>query len=75
MTIKLGVRELVEFTLRTGDLSATSGSQNTAQLGARIHRRLQKQRDSNYQKNTILSCPWPSTIKTISFMVAQMALL
>ena len=54
MTIKLGVRELVEFTLRTGDLSATSGSQNTAQLGARIHRRLQKQRDSNYQKEYYL---------------------
>ncbi|MBS0946762.1 ATP-dependent DNA helicase [Levilactobacillus brevis] len=57
MTIKLGVRELVEFTLRTGDLSATSGSQNTAQLGARIHRRLQKQRDSNYQKEYYLELP------------------
>ena len=57
MTIKLGVRELVEFTLRTGDLSATSGSQNTAQLGARIHRRLQMQRDSNYQKEYYLELP------------------
>ncbi|MFC6290871.1 ATP-dependent DNA helicase [Levilactobacillus angrenensis] len=54
MTIKLGVRELVEFTLRTGDLSATSGSQNTALLGAQIHRRLQKQRGEHYQKEYYL---------------------
>lgn len=54
MVKKLGVRELVEFTLRTGDLSATSGSQNTALLGAQIHRRLQKQRDENYQKEYYL---------------------
>lgn len=54
MPIKLGVRELVEFTLRTGDLSATSGSQNTALLGAQIHRRLQKQRGENYQKEYYL---------------------
>lgn len=54
MTNKLGVRELVEFTLRTGDLSSTSGSQNTALLGAQIHRRLQKQRDENYQKEYYL---------------------
>ena len=54
MTTKLGVRELVEFTLRTGDLSATSGSQNTALLGAQIHRRLQKQRGENYQKEYYL---------------------
>lgn len=54
MPIKLGVRELVEFTLRTGDLSATSSSQNTALLGAQIHRRLQKQRGENYQKEYYL---------------------
>ncbi|KRK35716.1 ATP-dependent DNA helicase [Levilactobacillus parabrevis] len=54
MPIKLGVRELVEFTLRTGDLGSTSNSQNTALLGARIHRRLQKQRGENYQKEYYL---------------------
>lgn len=52
--IKLGVRELVEFTLRTGDLSNVSGSQNTALLGAQIHRRLQKQRGADYQKEYYL---------------------
>lgn len=54
LPIKLGVRELVEFTLRTGDLGSTSNSQNTALLGARIHRRLQKQRGENYQKEYYL---------------------
>lgn len=52
--IKLGIRELVEFVLRSGDLNPqTAGSNNTALTGARIHRRLQKQRlaaHSDYQK-------------------------
>ncbi|WP_304055140.1 ATP-dependent DNA helicase [Levilactobacillus namurensis] len=57
MPIKLGVRELVEFTLRAGDLGATSNSQNTALLGAKIHRRLQKQRADDYQKEYYLDLP------------------
>ena len=45
MTItKLGIRELVEFTLRSGDLNASMNSMNTALEGARIHRMLQKSR-------------------------------
>ena len=57
MPIKLGVRELVEFTLRAGDLGATSNSQNTALLGAKIRRRLQKQRGDDYQKEYYLDLP------------------
>lgn len=57
MSIKLGVRDLVEFTLRTGDLGVTSNSQNTALLGAQIHRRLQKQRGTDYQKEYYLDLP------------------
>jgi len=59
MPIKLGVRELVEFTLRAGDLGASSNSQNTALLGAQIHRRLQKQRGADYQKEYYLDLPLP----------------
>lgn len=51
---KIGVRELVEFTLRTGDLNARANSNNTALEGAIIHRRLQKQRGANYQKEYYL---------------------
>ncbi|MCH5462362.1 ATP-dependent DNA helicase [Lactobacillus sp. LC28-10] len=51
MTItKLGIRELVEFTLRSGDLNASMNSMNTALEGAQIHRMLQKSRGENYQK-------------------------
>lgn len=57
MPLKLGVRELVEFTLRAGDLGATSNSTNTALLGAQIHRRLQKQRSADYQKEYYLDLP------------------
>ncbi|MYV06214.1 helicase C-terminal domain-containing protein [Furfurilactobacillus milii] len=48
-TIKLGIRELVEFVLRSGDLNPqTDASTNTALAGANIHRRLQKQRLKDY---------------------------
>lgn len=51
MTItKLGIRELIEFTLRSGDLNASMNSTNTAMEGARIHRMLQKSRGEHYQK-------------------------
>lgn len=44
-TIKLGIRELVEFVLRSGDLNPqTERSMNTAMEGSRIHRMLQKRR-------------------------------
>ncbi|WP_334352500.1 ATP-dependent DNA helicase [Companilactobacillus sp. HBUAS56257] len=47
MPTKIGIRQLVEFVLRSGDLNETKNSQNTAANGARIHRRLQKQRTKN----------------------------
>ncbi|MFC6169437.1 ATP-dependent DNA helicase [Loigolactobacillus jiayinensis] len=54
MATKIGVRELVEFVLRSGDLNQRQGSQNTALNGARIHRRLQKQRGADYEKEVYL---------------------
>ncbi len=47
MTTKIGIRQLVEFVLRSGDLMESKNSQNTAQNGSRIHRRLQKTRSRN----------------------------
>ncbi|WP_412989202.1 ATP-dependent DNA helicase [Pediococcus siamensis] len=47
---KIGIRQLVEFVLRAGDLNASSNSQNTALEGARIHRKLQKMGGENYEK-------------------------
>ncbi|MFD0898370.1 ATP-dependent DNA helicase [Loigolactobacillus binensis] len=54
MATRIGVRELVEFVLRAGDLNQRQGSQNTALNGARIHRRLQKQRGADYEKEVYL---------------------
>nr|WP_225365961.1 ATP-dependent DNA helicase [Levilactobacillus bambusae] len=51
---KIGVRELVELTLRSGDLNSHTGSQNTAQRGAQIHRMLQRNRSDAYQKEYYL---------------------
>ena len=37
-TNRIGVREFVEFTVRTGDLNPiTTNSNNTALIGAKIH--------------------------------------
>lgn len=52
---KIGIRELIEFTLRSGDLVAQSRSNHTALEGARIHRKLQKQAGPDYQKEISLS--------------------
>lgn len=56
MPTKIGIRQLVEFVLRSGDLIETKNSQNTAANGARIHRRLQKQRskDNDYESEVYL---------------------
>lgn len=54
---KIGIRELIEFTLKGGDLNASLNSTNTALEGARIHRMLQSQRGENYQKEYTLDYP------------------
>lgn len=51
---QVGIRELVEFLLRTGDLSPVISSENTAQEGSRIHRKIQHSRPSSYQSEVAL---------------------
>ncbi|USS85731.1 ATP-dependent DNA helicase [Fructilactobacillus myrtifloralis] len=46
---KVGVRELVGFILRSGDLNSALSSFNTPQAGTRIHQRLQRKRSQSYQ--------------------------
>lgn len=53
----LGVRKLIEFTLRSGDLGALIHSQNTAANGSRIHRRIQRRRGKTYKPEVYLSQP------------------
>lgn len=51
---QVGIRELVEFLLRTGDLSPVISSENTAQEGSRIHRKIQHSRPASYQSEVAL---------------------
>lgn len=53
--IKISVRNLVEFILRSGDL--TSGFMNSSRAleGGRIHRRIQKEQGADYQAEVTLS--------------------
>lgn len=54
-TNRIGVREFVEFTVRTGDLNpVTTNSNNTALIGAKIHRRLQSAYDDTYEKEVYM---------------------
>ena len=54
-TKSIGIRQLVEFTLKTGDLTTSrSKSQNTALNGTRIHQFLQASFDENTKKEVDL---------------------
>ena len=56
-TIKLSVRALVEFILRCGDLdSARTGApdREAMQLGAKVHRKIQKSMGEDYQPEVTL---------------------
>lgn len=51
---KIAVRKLVEFILRKGSIDNRKVSNHTAQEGARIHRKIQKESGDEYQKEVFL---------------------
>ena len=55
-TVRVSVRSLVEFILRSGDISRGSGfmDPDVMQKGARLHRKLQKSMGSGYRSETAL---------------------
>lgn len=55
-TLRISVRNLVEFILRSGDLTGTGGvrDQEAMLKGSRLHRKLQKQMGSHYQAEVSL---------------------
>lgn len=68
--IKISVRNLVEFILRSGDLDNTRGSKNeieAMQAGSRIHRKLQKQKGTNYLAEVALSITLPVSYEDVTF--------
>lgn len=61
-TVKISVRSLVEFILRTGNIDKGSGgkqSPDAMQEGSRIHRKIQKRMGPNYQAEVPLSITVP----------------
>lgn len=61
-TVKISVRSLVEFILRSGDIDKASGgkqSPEAMQEGSRIHRKIQKRMGPNYQAEVPLSITVP----------------
>ena len=57
-TVKISVRNLVEFLLQTGDIDnrmATGGDKEAMQLGSKIHRKIQRKMGSNYHAEVSLS--------------------
>lgn len=59
--VKVSVRTLVEFIMRSGDLEAGSGRMDAdaMQAGSRLHRKLQKSMGSNYTAEVPLSLELP----------------
>jgi len=69
--IKISVRNLVEFILRSGDLDnrRTKSDANAMQAGSRMHRKLQKQMGSNYSAEVPLSITVPVSKEGITFQL------
>lgn len=67
--IRISVRNLVEFILRSGNLDNTAarGDADAMQAGSKLHRKLQKQMGSNYTAEVPLSITVPISRDGISF--------
>lgn len=68
-TIRISVRNLVEFILCSGDLDNTGSRSDpdAMQAGSRLHRKLQKQMGANYTAEVPLSITVPVTRDGIDF--------
>ena len=66
-TIRLSVRELVEFLLRTGSIDSRFTGFDRANEGARIHRRLQKAAGEGYSAEVFLTAE--RTMEGIGFTI------
>lgn len=70
-TIKISVRNLVEFILRSGNLSTSSGLKDpdAMQEGARIHKKIQRKMKSGYKAEVALSIIVPISYDDINFEI------
>lgn len=72
-TVKISVRELVEFILRSGNIEKGSSGRQSAeamQEGSKIHRKIQKQMGPNYQAEVPLNITLPLQIKDLGLSLS-----
>ena len=69
--VKVSVRTLVEFIMRSGDLESGSGRMDAdaMQAGSRLHRKIQKSKGSNYTAEVPLSIEIPLEDGEESFLL------
>ncbi len=69
--VKVSVRTLVEFIMRSGDLESGSGRMDAdaMQAGSRLHRKIQKRMGSNYTAEVPLSVEIPLSDGDESFLL------
>lgn len=67
--IRISVRNLVEFILRSGDLDSRRGSMDKEAMlkGGRLHRKIQKQMGSNYRSE--VSLKWETEYEDLTILV------
>lgn len=67
--IRISVRYLVEFILRSGDItsSKTKADPESMQMGSRMHRRIQKKMGDNYEAEVPLSITVPVSFNDMDF--------
>ena len=71
-TVKLSVRSLVEFMLRSGDIEQGSTGKQSAeamQEGSKIHRKIQKRMGPNYQAEVPLKITVPLNVSELELSV------
>lgn len=70
-TLKISVRTLVEFIMRSGSLISSSGIRNpeVMQQGSRIHRKLQMCMGPGYHSEIALSITFPFTYDNVDFEI------
>ena len=70
--VRISVRNLVEFILRSGDIDNSKGSfsdPDAMQMGSRLHRKIQGRMGSNYQPEVFLTGTFPFPGDGISITV------
>ena len=70
--VKISVRGLVEFIIRSGDINTSSigiGDKDAMAKGSKLHRKLQKRMGSNYTAEYPLSIDMPVTYEGKTFLI------